>query len=149
MAFLLSFRKDEKDLFEAFWVGYKSMDTPKFGAENKTSITFERAVKKNTVEPGRIHLAHCPGCGQTLRGLQFPSLRTLKDGQGLDLVIDEGDFNYIKSRFQMWDRVLDELREPFFILDERFAEMKPKSYAEWQDFIAERDAPPAIVAVPA
>lgn len=140
MAYLLSFSKDDKELFEAFWVGYKPMDLPKFGAEVKTSISFENDVKAKTVEGGSIRLAHCPGCSQ--RVAQYPNLRTLRDGEGADFILEQDDFSYIKARFAMWERVFDELREPFLVLSERFDAMKPKSYSEWQRFIAERDSPP-------
>lgn len=144
MAYLLSFSPDEAPLFEAFWIGYKTMDTPRFGAETKSSIQIERELKERSIEGGSIKLAHCPGCGQ--RVLQYGNLRTLEDGQGLDLILEKDDFDYIKSCFGRWERTFDEMREPFNILHDRFEDMKSKPISEWQRFLEERTKAKAAAA---
>ena len=137
MAYLLSFTKDESALFEALWIGFRTGDAPKFGKEVKSSIRIEDQLIENSVEGGKINLSLCPCCGQ--RVAIHNKLRTLPEGGFCDLLLEDDDFEYLRTCLAKWVAIPPELKRHFFVIDARLTDAKPRSSSEWNRFIKERD----------
>ena len=128
MAYLLEFKAEEKSVFEAFWIGFRGGDFPKYGKEVKDSITLDRELTEKSIEGGSIKLSLCPYCGN--RTAQHGNRRTLPDGQGLQIILDNSVFEYLKSCFVRWERVLPELKTGFAAVEDKFDSMKAQSHEE-------------------
>ena len=128
MAYLLKFESDEREVFEALWIGFKGGDFPKYGKEVKDSITLEKELTEKSIEGGSIKTAFCPACGS--RTAQHGNRRTLPDGRGLQIILDNSVFDYLKSCFTRWERVMPELKTGFAAIEDKFDSMKSMSHEE-------------------
>jgi hypothetical protein len=146
MAYLLSFDPNkpldlpevdatETALFEAFWIGFKTMDLPKaLGSEIVASMNLNRELKQHSIEGGSFDFAHCPGCGSRLG--QYANRRTIE--KALDLIVEKEEFDYLKVCFGRWERTFDELRPFFYLLNDWFSKAETKTPEQWRQALAAR-----------
>ena len=117
---LVEFKPNEGDLYEALSVIFFGADGPS-PKELKASIKSEDAIEAAGVEmkDSKFKLSQCPFCRQ--RNSINPRIYTLPEGRGADLILDDNVFDYIHSRFEIWQMITDtKLKRPFVELQERF-----------------------------
>jgi hypothetical protein len=146
MAYLLSFdparRLDlpeveatEAELFEAFWIGFKTMDAPKaLGPEIIASMNLNRELKQHSIEGGSLAFAQCPGCGARLG--HYGNRRTID--KAFDLIVEKDEYDYLKVCFGRWERTFDDLRPFFYLLNEWFTKAEAKTPEQWRQFLLAR-----------
>ena len=150
MARLVEFTKKESELFEALSVVFFGADTPE-PKEIKTSIKAEDLFIKHGKETkdSIFKLAKCPLCG--MRAGINPRIYTLPENTGCDLIMDDKVFDYIFSRFDKWQAIIDNcLKRPFSDLQDRFEKAKKNEelddYNKIAKYIATRDQEPVLQA---
>ena len=132
MAKLIEFKKTESELFEALSVIFFTVDQPS-PAENKSSIKAEDLFQKygKETKESQFKNTNCGFCGNRIG--HNPRIFTLPEGSGADLVLDDKVFEYMESRFDKWQSIIDsKLKRPFEELKDRFA--AAKTAKNLQDF---------------
>ena len=143
MARLIEFKSSESELFEVLSVIFFTADQPS-PAENKASIKAEDAFDKYGVptKESKFKTIDCTFCKQRI--MISPRIYTLPAGTGADLILDDKVFDYIHTRFDKWQVILDsKLKRPFEELKDRFDETKRSKLDDFdkiRKYLEDRDA---------
>src|SRR3990167_2346042 len=144
MAKLIEFKPEDSALFEALSIVFFVADQPT-PAENKASIKAEDLFEKYGVEArdSKFKTVACPACSQ--RVMVNPRIYTLPEGTGADMVIEDKVFDYIYSRFDKWQQIIDPaLKRPFETLKDIFEAAKNNKslddFDKIKTYLADRDS---------
>ncbi len=136
LARLIVFKQNEAELFEAFSSIFFLTDQPA-PTEIKASIKAEDLFEKFGVTPkeSKFKTAACGYCGTRLG--RMPKIYTLPEGKGADLVLDDKVFEYMESRFNKMQQIIDPaMKRPFDILQTRFDDAKTSKLEDYDSISA-------------